>query len=201
LNPAVALTSLQIYGDLAVRAHHLTREAIPFRVGTSLWIAAIERMAARAVDENPRNISYRDTYAYILHREGRLAHAIEQERIALIGAEGAPNRAQLYTMFLRFLASRRITNPGVANVRREDGDVVIESTIPGAVIFASGPRLSGLVRIILPDGVREARVAVPVGLGDGAIKVWFVDAAGPEPRTSITQISFAPRDAVTFGLP
>jgi rhomboid protease GluP len=164
-------------------------------------LAAIERMAARAVEENPRNISYRDTYAYVLHREGRLAQAIEQERIALIGAEGASNSAQLYTMFLRILARRGITNPGVATVRHEDGYVIIESTIPGAVIFASGPRLSGLVRIILPDGVREARVAAPVGLGDGAINVWFVDAAGPEPRTSTTQISFAPRDAVTWGLP
>jgi rhomboid protease GluP len=164
-------------------------------------LSAIERVAARVVDENPRNSSYRDTYAYVLHRESKLDQAIEQERIALIGAEEGLNRAQLYTMFLRFLTARGVTKPGVAKIRRDDGDLLIESAIPGAVIFASGPQLSGLVRIILPDGLRASHVVAPRGLGDGPLHVWFVDAAGPEPRTSTTQISFAPRDADTWRLP
>ena len=33
--------------------------------------------------------------------------------------------------------------------------------------------------IILPEGVREARVAAPLGLRDGPLQVWFVDGADP----------------------
>jgi rhomboid protease GluP len=164
-------------------------------------LAAIERATTRLVDENPHNSSYRDTHAYVLHREGRRDQAFEQERIALIGADADAHSAGLYTMLLRFLMERGTANPGAATVRRDGGDVVIESTIPGAVIFADGPLVGSLVRIILPEGVREARVAAPPGLSDGAIVVWFVDGAGPEPRTSTTQIIFAPRDAATSGLP
>ncbi len=86
-------------------------------------------------------------------------------------------------------------------VWRGGGEVIIESVIPGAVIFASRPVIGGLVRIILPEGVREARVAAPLGLRDGPLQVWFVDGAGPEPRTSTTQISLAPMDLVTSRLP
>jgi rhomboid protease GluP len=166
-------------------------------------IAAIERVTTRLVDENPHDSAYRDTYAYALYRAGHLDQAFEQERIALIDAEGKPYSAALSTMFLRYLMARGAADAGAATVTvwRGGGEVIIESIIPGAVIFASRPVLGGLVRIILPEGVREARVAAPPGLRDGPLQVWVVDGAGPEPRTSTTQISFAPRDAVADKLP
>jgi rhomboid protease GluP len=159
-------------------------------------LAAIERATTRLVDENPHEVSYRDTHAYVLHRQGHLDQAIAQERIALIGATSE----SLYTMLLRFLVERGPANADAATVKRDGGGIVVECAIPGAVIFAGHPE-QGLLRIILPEGVRKARVAAPRGLGDGAFPVWLVDGAGPEPRTSWMQISFAPRDAVTAALP
>jgi rhomboid protease GluP len=167
-------------------------------------LAAIERVAARVVDKTPHNSAHRDTYAYVLYREGSLDQAFEQERTALMDVErDDAHTAALYTMFLRYLMARGAADAGAATVTvwRGGGEVIIESAIPGAVIFASRPVLGGLVRIILPEGVREARVAAPLGLHDGPLQVWFVDGAGPEPRTSTTQISFAPRDAVADKLP
>jgi membrane associated rhomboid family serine protease len=163
-------------------------------------LAAAVRATRRVVDENPHNSTYRDTHAYVLHREGRLEQAFEQERIALIGAEAHATSAKLYTMFLRFLVERGPANSDAATVRLDGGDVVVESAIPSAVIFAGRPE-QGLVRIILPEGVREARVAAPQGLSDGTLPVWLIDGAGPEPRASTTQISFAPRDVGTATLP
>ena len=103
-------------------------------------------------------------------------------------------------MFLRFLVERGSPNADAASVRRDGDDVFVGSGIPGAVIFAGRPN-EGLLRVVSPEGVREARVAAPRGLGDGAIPVWLVDSSGPEPRTSTLQISFAARDARTAGLP
>jgi hypothetical protein len=37
-------------------------------------------------------------------------------------------------------------------------------------------------------------------LAESAV-LWFVDGAGPEPRASTTQVSFAPLDLVTSRLP
>jgi membrane associated rhomboid family serine protease len=169
-------------------------------VTTSDELAAIEHATRRLVDENPRNTSYRDTYAYVLHREGYLDKALEQERIALIDIDRFASDARLYTMFLRFLTERGSVNPGAATVRRHGRDIIVESTIPGAVIFAGKPE-HGLVRIILPKDVREARVAAPRLLTDDELPVWLVDGSGPEQRISTAQINFALRDAATAALP
>lgn len=102
------------------------------------------RLQMRLVEENPHEASYRDTHAYVLYRGGHLDQAIEQERIALVGAASDPLSGKLYTMFFRFLAERGRSNLFTI-VRHDGGDVVVDCAIPGAVIFAGHPE-QGLAR-------------------------------------------------------
>jgi len=167
---------------------------------TQQELAKVERAMKRVVDENPRNGSYRDTYAYTLHRQGRFEEAFEEERIALIDVDSKASDPALYTMFFRLLMERGPVNASAATVWRDGNDLVVESTIPGAVIFIGHPE-NGLARIIMPQGKRQARLRAPRMLSGDQLSVWLVDGAGPEQRISTARINFAPRDSVVATLP
>jgi rhomboid protease GluP len=163
-------------------------------------LAAVERGTRRIVDENPQNTSFRDTYAYVLDRQGRHAEAAEQERISLVGPETKASSGHRYTMLLRYLVERAAANADATTIQSEGDELVIESDVPGAAIFA-GDSYIGLVRIVLPADARTARVPIPSGLDPEAIRVLLVDGAGPETRTSLPQVTFAPRNTASSALP
>ena len=170
----------------------------PFATEHQLSILAL--VTPRLVEKEPHNAQYRDTYAYVLHRTGQNDQALAEERVALGDVESDKSKSGLYTMLLRFLKERGPLNPSPAIVRCAGGNVEIESDIAGAAIFAGDPD-RGLVRIILPAGVREARAAISMDAGDGTLPVWLIDPAGPERRTSSVQVSFAPREPAVAYLP